>query len=120
MPLAVRGIMTIYVLFSDPIHDYCVAESLQFGMHVERVAGGGDHGAQTSSIVFTKKKDSLSHDLFVATTQGGLFDNIDIEYWQGYACTFVYRLTGATITKASSSWGHESYTLEYENIRMER
>ena len=89
-------------------------------MHVERVAGGGDHGAQTSSIVFTKKKDSLSHDLFIAGTQGGAFDNIDIEYWQGDVCTFVYHLTGATIRKASSSSDHESYTLEYEKVWIER
>src|SRR4051812_20736821 len=112
--------MTIYVLFSDPIDDYCVAESLQFGMHVERIAGGGQHGAQSSSIVFTKKKDNLSHDLFVATMHGGSFDNIDIEYWQGQVCTFVYHLTGARIASASSRLGDESYTLEYDGIWTER
>ena len=113
--------MTIYVLFSDPIDDYCMVESLQFGMHVERVAGGGDHGAQTPSVVFTKKKDNLSHDLFVACRQGGEFDNIDIEIWQGYACTFVYRLTGATIKKdIAYSGNQESFTIEYETIKMER
>jgi type VI protein secretion system component Hcp len=120
MTLAVRGIMTIYVLFSEPIDDYCVAESLQLGMQVERVAGGGEHGAQTSAIVFTKKRDSLSHDLFVASTQGNPFDNIDIEYWQGHVCTFVYHLTGATITRVPSSSGHESYQLEYQKIWTER
>ena len=112
--------MTIYVLFSDPIDDYCVAESLQFGMQVERVAGGGDHGAQARAIVFTKKKDSLSHDLFVASTQGAPFGNIDIEYWQGHVCTFVYHLIDATIARAPSSSGHESYALEYEKIWTER
>jgi|SRR3954467_8383600 type VI protein secretion system component Hcp len=112
--------MTIYVLFSGPIDDYCVAESLQFGMQVERIAGGGNHGAQTKPIVFTKKKDSLSHDLFVAAIQGSLFDNIDIEYWQGNVCTFVYHLNDATIASASSNSSHENYALEYEKIWMER
>jgi hypothetical protein len=118
--LLARHVKTIFVLFSDPIDDYCVAESVQFGMHVERISGGGDHGAQPHSIVFTKKKDSLSHDLFIASTQDGPFGKIDIEYWQGNVCPFVYRLTDATITMVSVSASHESYALEYEAIKMER
>jgi type VI protein secretion system component Hcp len=112
--------MTIYVLFSPPVDDYCVALSLQFGMEVERVAGGGDHKAQATSVAFTKNKDDLSHDLFVAATQGSKFANIDIEYWQDHVCTFVYHLTGATITKAFTGSSRESYTLEYEKIWTER
>jgi len=85
--------MYTYVDFGDPIDDFCEANSLSFGMDVQRLAGGAPHRAQGVKVLFSTKDVELHHDFFMAVTKQTKIASVTIEVWRTEkACTLMYNL----------------------------
>ena len=101
----------VYVEFSAPIDDYCLATSPLLSMSHSAV--GGLTRAQPYDFSFKKQRDSLSPGIFQGVCSGTMFSRVTIEYYQDDADHpfYVYELTDVGIAAMTTKGNEESISL---------
>jgi len=103
----------VYVVFSDPIDDWCKAKSVSFAMSTKAFATGPARTAQTRDVVFTKLSDALTPAIFRYSLSGRVFKNVWVEFYRDDdEDPYLTRtLNDVVISSVNSGKGTESISL---------